>query len=163
VLSRALTDDPAKEVREVAADVLGQYGSKASSAAEALTRALKDKEAGVRRRAIVTLGKIGPEGRQGVPALREIVKSESDKQVVTYAIRTLGALGKEARDAVPELVAKCRVEVSLEVRLAAIEELGHIGTDAKEAIPALTIATKDGRTDVREAATEALKRIQGMP
>jgi HEAT repeat protein len=47
-----------------------------------------------------------------------------------------------------------------EVRLAVIEELGGFGADAKEAVDALTIAAKDGRAAIREAAADALKKIQ---
>jgi HEAT repeat protein len=49
------------------------------------------------------------------------------------------------------------------VREHAAETLGQIGPDAKAAIPALRLAAQDGVPQVREAALEALRRIDAKP
>ncbi|GIW78515.1 MAG: hypothetical protein KatS3mg105_0322 [Gemmatales bacterium] len=69
------------------------------------------------------------------------------------------ALGKIGKDAVSALIERVEKEPVVEVRLAAIVELGNIGPDAKDAVGVLTAASKDGRKAIRDAATEALKKI----
>jgi len=163
-LVKVLGEDGHPELRDTLIDALGQYGGRAAEAVPLLIKYVKLPAANTRRKAVITLGRIGREGSSAVPALREILAArDSDKLLLSCTIRTLGSFGKEAREAVPDLVAKCKGDVLLEVRLAAIEELGNIGPDAKPAVDILTIAQKDGRADVREAATESLKKIQGTP
>jgi HEAT repeat protein len=70
----------------------------------------------------------------------------------------VGAVGGKS-DAVLQAVIERLGDESAEVRIAAINELRAWGPAAKAAIPALTAATRDGRAAVREAATEALKKI----
>src|SRR5262249_6864607 len=156
-LVKVLMEEAAPELREVIVDVLGQYGTHASDAAPELIKALKDPQLAMRRKAVIALGKLGPEAKNAIPDLRALLKTESDKPLLCYTIRRLGGFGKDAGEAVPDLIAKCGADSALEVRLAAIEELGRIGPDAKDAVTALTLAQKDGRADVREAAAEALK------
>jgi HEAT repeat protein len=158
-LVKVLGEEGNPDVREVVLDIVGQFGNQATEAVAVVTKTLKDPQIGVRRKAAVVLGKIGPEAKTSIPDLREVLKKETDKVLICSVIRTLGGFGKDAREAVPDLIAKCKADMFLEIRLAAIEELGHIGPDAKDAIAILTQAQKDGRTDIREAATEALKKI----
>ena len=163
-LVKVLGEDLHMELRDTLIESLGQYGGRAAEATPLLIKFAKEPTANTRRKAVVTLGRIGREASSAVPTLCELLKAkESDKVLLSAVIRTLGAFGKEARDAVPDLVEKCKGDVLLEVRLAAIEELGNIGPDAKLAVGILTIAQKDGRADVREAAGESLKKIQGTP
>jgi HEAT repeat protein len=142
---------------------VGQFGSQAAEAVPVLIPLVKEGPINLRRKAVVALGKIGPEARGAVPALREILAKESEKLLVCFAIRTLGSIGKDAKEALPDLIARSKSDQILEVRLAAIEQLGIIGPDAKDAVGILTQAQKDGRAEIRDAATEALKRIQPMP
>mgnify|MGYP002789479524 CR=1 FL=1 len=54
------------------------------------------------------------------------------------------------------------VAVSLKkLRSEAAEALGEIGPDAKEAVTALTPLAKDRNKDVRKAAADALRKLQG--
>ena len=48
----------------------------------------------------------------------------------------------------------------LEVRLAAIEALGTLGPEAKAALPVLRAAKTDAQSAVREAAAEAIRKIE---
>jgi len=50
-----------------------------------------------------------------------------------------------------------------EVRIAVIQVLGEFGSDAKDAVDALSIASRDGRPAIREAAADALKKVQKAP
>jgi HEAT repeat protein len=47
------------------------------------------------------------------------------------------------------------------IRYYAAKALGKIGPDARTAVTALKSATQDSDQDTRQAATEALKRIEG--
>jgi HEAT repeat protein len=75
-------------------------------------------------------------------------------------VHSICAVGGKSDAVIQALIGKLNDESS-EVRIAAIDELRLIGPDAKAAIPELTNATRDGRAAVREAATEALKKIRG--
>ncbi len=166
-LAEVLLKDESPDVRERAAEVLGQvYGAKAVPAVAALTEAVKESKdpknpgLGVRRKAASALRKLGPDARPALDALREVVRKESDPLLVSAAIHAIGGIGPDAKEAVPELLVKCAIEVTLEIRLAAVSELGRIGPDAKAALPRLKEMQREGRTDVREAASLAVKRIE---
>jgi hypothetical protein len=51
----------------------------------------------------------------------------------------------------------------IQLRLFAADTLGGLGADAKPAVAALEEAAKDRSSEVRNAAAEAVKRIQGQP
>jgi HEAT repeat protein len=65
-----------------------------------------------------------------------------------------------AVEVLPSLIKALGDEEESYVREVAARLLGEIGPDAESAVPALEKATKDESDEVREAATEALKRIQ---
>jgi HEAT repeat protein len=165
VLQEKTAGDPADvaRFREVIVDSLGHYGPRAGESVPALIHLARESPLNLRRKAVVVLGKVGPDSRSALPVLREILKKETDKTLLCFTVRTLGSLGPDSREAVPELAQRCRNDSPLEVRLAAIEELGRIGPDAREALEILMQSQKDVRPDVREAANTAVKKIQPMP
>jgi HEAT repeat protein len=158
-LASVAVSDSSNVVRKEAAKTLGAIGKKAEAAAADLSKALQDKDVDVRIQAAASLGQIGPGAAGALPELIKAVK-DKDKAVRCEAIHTLGRLGKNALTAIPELLKVLKDEEVPEVRLAAIQELGEFGPDAKQAVEALTIASRDGRPALREAAQEALKKIQ---
>jgi HEAT repeat protein len=161
-LGEALSDtETPAEVRKAAADAFGQLGEAAAGGVAALGAALKDKRnLEVRRAAANALGQIGVGAAKALPELRQAVKDE-DKFVRCHALRAIGGLGKEGADAVPDLVRCLKEDSNTEVRVAAIEAVGSLGLNVSEAVDALTSASRSSQTVIREAALEALKKIEG--
>jgi HEAT repeat protein len=78
-------------------------------------------------------------------------------------LHVLGGLPQDAARVVPLLLDGMKDQL-LDVRLAAIEAFARLGPEAKDAIPVLTAAAKnDSQGVVRDAAAEALKKIQPNP
>jgi HEAT repeat protein len=152
------TDAP-HEVRKASAEALGRLGRDAKNAVPALAAALKDRQLDVRRAAVVALDLMGPDAKPGFAALKEAARDE-DKSVRAQVVHALGNFGKEMpAEVVPILVDRLQDTV-LDVRVASALALGVIGPEAKAAVPALMSAARDGLAPLREAAGEALKRIQ---
>jgi HEAT repeat protein len=152
------TDSP-PEVRKAAAEALGRLAGNAKNAVPALAAALKDKQLDVRRAAAVALDLMGTDAKPAFATLKQAARDE-DKSVRAQVAHALGNLGKEMpAEVVPVLVDRLQDTV-LDVRVAAALALGFIGPEAKAAVPALTGAARDGLAPLREAAGEALKKIQ---
>lgn len=158
-LATRVANDPVIAVRREAAKTLGVFGAKAAAALPALVAALADRDAEMRQQAAVTLGQMGPSVSAALPELLKATR-DKDKSVRSDAIHALGKMGKAAVPVIPDLIRILKDEEVPEVKLAAIQELGEFGPDAKLALEALTIASRDGRPSIREAAAEALKKIQ---
>jgi HEAT repeat protein len=121
---------------------------------------------GVRRAAAVTLDGFGAAAKPAVSALEDALKDD-DKFVRALAMHTLGNIGKdlgaERKNVVKALVAGMSDRV-LEVRVAAVETLGALGPDGlgdelAGVIDRLTDAKRDSQKAVRDAATDALKKL----
>jgi HEAT repeat protein len=102
-------DDKRKEVAEAAAEALGQMGT---SAVKPLVKAVKDKgtETSVRQKAVTSLGQIGPEAREAVPALMTVLKGKDNEEVRVEAATALGNIGSAARPALSELSAAAQLK-----------------------------------------------------
>ena len=129
----------------------GQSGTEA--VIDALTGALKDPDAGVRREAAAALG--NRSSRRAVPALLAALK-DTDVQVRVRVISALGEIGDPA--AVEALIGILH-DANVDVRRRAVRALGEIG-DAR-AVPALTGAMKDEDAMVRRYAVRAIAEIDG--
>jgi HEAT repeat protein len=66
----------------------------------------------------------------------------------------------DPKKAIPQLLVFLR-HANAEVRKQAATILGQIGPDAKESLPALSLLLQDKDQLVRDAAQEAIKRIEG--
>jgi HEAT repeat protein len=147
-------------VRETSARLLGQLDSDAVASVPTLARALEDSAVEIRRAAAGSLAQLGPLAKDALPQLKRAVEAEKDRGVRCSAIYALGGLGKDAAPTVG-LLAKCVKENHVEVRLAAIRALGNIGPAAVAAVdPTLLEAARESQKDVREAALDAIKKIQ---
>ena len=78
----------------------------------------------------------------------------------TATALSLGNMGDAAKSAVADLAGALK-DASEDVRDSALQALGNLGPLAKEAVPAI-LAYLESVTDdaIRDAATEALKKIQ---
>ncbi|HEY4308405.1 MAG TPA: HEAT repeat domain-containing protein [Pirellulales bacterium] len=143
---------------------LANVGPAAAEATAALVKALDDPDEDVRVAAGIALGAIGPGATGAVEALQKNLKSTDevlrlisveallhiqpdDSQITGSAIPVLSDLLKDGKTDV--------------TRIEAATALGDLGAKAKGGVPALERALKDEDPAVRDAATEALKKIRG--
>jgi hypothetical protein len=105
--------------------------------------------------AIVGFKILGSDGKDAVPALINLLKSQHDD--VRGTVRDcLGCIGPSAKDAVPELIRELN---DVHMRFWAIITLGRIGENAKPAVPLLLQYLNDKEQAVRDVATDALQQI----
>lgn len=109
--------------------------------------------------AIKAVGEIGPEAKQAIPVLIEVIREtrNRDKKMLVLCNDALLAMGKEI---VPYMIDLLKDD-SWEMRRGSAWILGKVGPDAKDAIPALTKALNDPHAVVRKKAAESLKKIRG--
>jgi len=118
---------------------------------ERLIRELQDTDSDIRSIAAVTLGEIGPEAKDAVPALIQLLQDQDAEGFVRgNAARALGEIGSGAVDAVPALKQALQ---DREVRGDAARALGKIGIPiaievAKDTVPALIRTLKNGNVNV---------------
>jgi HEAT repeat protein len=95
------SEDP--RLRQTAATTLWGMGAKGRAAVPDLaTTVTEDAEPSVRLSAAMALGSIGPDAKDGVPALVRALK-DRDTEVRLQAAKALGAIGPAAQDAIPAL------------------------------------------------------------
>jgi HEAT repeat protein len=85
---------PDAATRKHAVAKLGNVGPVDPAAFPALLGALKDRDGGVRREAILAVMKCGPDAKEAVPVLTELKQKDRDAQVRTYAARALASLAE---------------------------------------------------------------------
>jgi HEAT repeat protein len=122
-----------------------------------LVEDLESKSPGVRAKAIVALGRIGPAAKEAVADLIAAFK-DGPVRVRISAAEALGWIGPAAKEAVPDLVAALKERDEI-IRSTAAQALGRIGPAAAAAIPDLIAALKDGPVRVRQSAAQALGGI----
>jgi len=99
------------------------------------------------------LGSIGPEARDAVPTLIDLLTNNQNSLAATVALERIGG---EAVPALREAVS----ESSGEAQLLVIETLGRIGPDATAAIPDLVDLLHSNSYDVRHACFRAIGGIR---
>lgn len=150
-LAELLKEDDA-ELRQAVIEALGKLGPTAKEAVPDLAKMLKFKD--LRTEALAALGKLGPDAKAAVPQMILFLK---DEKFQDQTVEVLAQIGKEA---VPELIEALRSRET-DLRVGACRALEKIGPDAKDAITLLSrLAKSDFSSDVRTAASEALKKIQ---
>ncbi len=171
-----LLDDPLPRTRFRALVALFNNRSLNSSMVPRLMRCLEDADASVRGQAASTIGRIGVEAKDAIPAL---IKSVEQKN--WGAANALAAFGPIAKGAVPALINALKDKttalkldfrdpsdvgklVTKEISFAeqAAAALGFIGPDAVAAVKDLIRATADPRPGVRQQAVFALGKIRSV-
>lgn len=109
----------------------------------ALAAGLKAESPRVRIFAAQALGKLGPDARDVVPALAEVVQKEEDRQARLEAVHAIGAIGPRALGGAVVLGQALNDRDDPALRLAAAEALGKLGSSAGLALQALLEAAKD--------------------
>ncbi len=126
---------------------------------KAWIKMLKDEDPGNKMVAIKAISEIGPEAKEAVPDLIEMIRMSRnhDKRFLLASVNALLAMGKEI---VPDMIDLLKDD-DWEIRRGGVWMLGKLGSEAKDAVPALTEALNDPNEIVRMKAGEALKKIKG--
>jgi HEAT repeat protein len=157
-LAKAVTVDQELAVRQRAAVALGKIGPRAWESASALGKALQESDEQLRRNAAAALGAIGPDASKGVPGLILALKDKSFQEEATQALVRIG------RGAILDLLEAAENPKDYDSRLKALAVLGKMGPEAKGAVDRLSILAKmDKAGSIRQAAKQALTRIEGKP
>jgi HEAT repeat protein len=168
-LAAVLAKDPDAEARHQAALALLKIGPPARAAVPELAEALDDEEPAVRMNVAILLHRLGPEARPAVPALIKALKREGNQTnlrafhftIQEMAALALGRASAGTAEGVPALTAFLEDAGTAERREYAARALGAVGSEARPAVPQLRPLLKDPSGVVREAAEEALQRIEG--
>jgi len=155
-LARALRDRNAA-MRVTAATALGGLGPDGKPGVKALAKAARDKDETLAVAAVDALGKIGPAAEAAVGHLLWCLHN-APAEVMWRSARTLGLIHPHDRKVVKAL-ADALLCPDWRVREFAAVALGAIGPYAAEARKDLEKLATDGRAEVREAARDALQRL----
>jgi len=166
-LGKALSDQ-VQWVRMDAVLVLSRMGHGAKDAVPTLVRALDDKanrqlmepiNRSVFDLAIETLGKIGPDAKEAVPALSKIT-TEKDMVNRVNAAESIWKINKDLKLTMPVFLEGLKSE-DFRACDEALEALDLVGPDGKEAVPLLikVLADKNRTAQTRGSAAKVLGNI----
>jgi len=113
--------------------------------------ALKSPDTETRRHAIFSLGMIGPEGEDAVPALADIMLKDPDNELRGEASLALSKMTPASRTAVPAL-AQALGDNDPVVRMNAASTLFRLKDESRPAVPALIEALNAEENQVMLAA-----------
>jgi HEAT repeat protein len=158
----ALLADSREAVRDSAARALAHIGE---AAVPALVESIKGEDPTARHWAIDTVARIGKDAEGAVSALRRLLMPSNDSTDVwtrQRAAKAVAAIGQGAVAAAPALgglLAEWPSPGWL-IRVDVAEALGAIGPRAALAGSPLRMLLDDDRPEVREAASDALRKIE---
>jgi HEAT repeat protein len=157
---RFTKDRPASNHRNIAVELLGDYGPDAKEAVPLLLAGLLAQTPGHPWNCAAALARIDPDkARAAVPLLHELARQQY-RWLEPYAVLYRIDPDDETRP-LEVLQAALQSGDSDRLRVAAAHCLGELGPAAKEAGPALTRALRDESASVRLAAALALVRVGG--
>jgi HEAT repeat protein len=143
--------------------VLAAIGADAAPAVPELVGSLASDDHEIRGTACYALGKIGPDASAAVAALEQRTSELSTRDKLPFLWALLRILPGDqaiAEKAAPALIEALDDEDAL-ARLEAALALGSLGDLARPAIAKLTQLLDDPNDEVRAAAEQALKKLQG--
>ena len=157
-----------------AIEALGKIGVNAKGAVPMLLT-LHDNDGRVSQAAAEALGEIGPAANSAIPALVEALSARDDRTRVSAAV-AIRKIGGDVICTIPVLDNALAVSeiwcywskfaglrLGADLRRRAADALGELGPVAKAGVPGLKAALKDDFVTVRDAAQDALRRIEGSP
>jgi HEAT repeat protein len=148
-----LLDDDSQDVRAAASEALIRHGS---AAAPALAHGLDRLSERGRGLAAFTLGRIGPDARAAIPALKHHMIADETDDVREAAATALGLVARDDPAVVAELLGLLETGDDAG-RIAAARAVPGLGeTDRRRAVPQLIQLLKHPNPRVREAAADAL-------
>jgi hypothetical protein len=137
-------------------EILRGMGPNARLATPDLIELLQSPGVWKREWAADLLKAIGPEAKDAVPALRQVLKIEKYGGVYKVVVEALDAIDPES--VIPALIEALQSD-KWDIKSMSARNLGSLGPKAKAAIPELRKALRHDEKWVREAAAEALKKI----
>jgi HEAT repeat protein len=152
---RQYTNDEDRGVQEAAFAALQSLGP---AAVPDLLQSLQDKDAMVRTRSAIILGKIGSRAKAAVPAL-EVAAADPDVGVRVAAIRALGNVGIDDGDTVVPILINALDRKKRNVCVTVMAALGKLGPGAAKAVPVLRELANDPTFPEADDAQEALEKI----
>jgi len=167
-LIEALREPPAGEddvlFRRLAQLALAAIGPEAKAAVPVLIESLSSEEREVRGTACYALGKIGPAAAEAVPALQDRLQKVDDagRTAVIWALLKVRPGDAELEKTAVPLLAKALNHEEELVRLEAASALGGLASAAEASVLARLkeLAEKDPSDQVREAAAEAVRKLE---
>ena len=148
------------EVRVEALMTLAEIDASDELVLTVAVKALQDDDPMFRYAGAYLLGRAGTKASSAIPELRQKLKSRDpfEKTVAAWAIVNIAPKPELIKTAVPILVEALNHERPT-VRAKVAETLGRVGRNSARVRTALITATKDEDQEVREAATEALRKL----
>jgi HEAT repeat protein len=137
-------------------EILKDLGQDASEAAPEIAVAVTDRNAALQEMALLALETIGPGAKVAIPQLREAARDGASRGIRPLAIDVLCRVDPGSPETIALVVNAMQ---DARIRYPLVEDLGRLGRNAKRALPALDDALKDKDPAVREAAAEALRKI----
>lgn len=159
VLRSALKGSGNWQAQMRAADALAEVGPPARGAVPELVGCLNSDTRYVVTSAARALGKIGSDAGSAVPALTTRLDAEKDDYTRVSLARALWGI-ENSDKSLPILQAALANSRDFMALAAAAEAIGEMGPAAASAAPLLQPLLKDESSLVREAAAEALRRIE---
>jgi HEAT repeat protein len=148
-----MLDDDSQVVRAAAGDALVRHGA---TPVPALVRGLDRLTEPGRVLVAFTLGRIGPEAREAIPALRRRMVSDESEQVREAAAKALGPVARDDPAVVAELLGLLETGDDAGRIAAAGAAPGLSEADRWRAMPLLIQLLKHSNPRAREEAAEAL-------
>jgi HEAT repeat protein/S1-C subfamily serine protease len=123
-----------------------------------LMQAIRDHHSASRRAsACDQLASMGPEAKNAVPDLIELIQDKDDI-VRTRALKALSEIGFISQGDLPKIIEAMK-DPRPDVRLQAILVIRHMGEEANDAVSGLKDRLKDDSPDVREEAAKTLGNL----
>jgi RNA polymerase sigma factor (sigma-70 family) len=146
------------------ARTLGDIGTEARGALPKIREITQDRAGDdyLYMAALYAQARISADVDQPLSKLIDILNNK-DERIRRTAISLIGKIGPPAGSAVTALVITLSTGDS-QIREDCVNALGQIGPDAASVLPILrALATKDSSQDVRDAAKEAIDKIESTP
>lgn len=164
-LNDLLHNDTSSRVRREAALGLMRAGSFAQSSVVALSKALEDRDPGVREAAVMALQSAGSSAKSAAPALIALFNNpQNSSQIRSYCATALGRIGSDAKEVQQFLANALKRDSDRQVRIAAAQALAHATTATNTTLPALLDALKNDKDgSVRRFCLYAASFALGNP
>jgi HEAT repeat protein len=150
-------NDPSAQVRGDACRILGTIGPAANGARAALDKTLADKESSVRQQGAEALGRLGSGAAASALAVQKLFADDEALVRITAAL-AYWRITSEANKAL-EVLAKGLKDDDRLVKKMTIQNIGDMGAAAQPLVPTLTDIAHEDDGNLREAARNALKKI----
>ncbi|TWU13925.1 putative lyase [Symmachiella macrocystis] len=161
-LSEQLAIEEDEMVRDQLLVTLAELGPAAGQAVPTIVGLLNDDNAANRYTAAFALGKIGPEAKEAIPELRKNLR-ESDRFLRLVSAWALVQISPDDSDIGREAAPILRTgldHADAQVRVQVINALAETGRTDPLVLRALRKAAKSDNEDVRNAAQDALKKLE---